>query len=139
MMQSLKYCPSSFAEGYETYRPEALIALFDGAKVSHLLPFPSPKNDDETFELFLEHRKRISVSGVQEKISLRLFQNQLNLLNKGEQGTHILKPIPRDLKKVNEVPINEHLTMQIARQIFGIETAENALIFFKNGCCFIPQ
>src|SRR5690606_27205193 len=35
--------------------------------------------------------------------------------------------------KVNQVPANEHLTMQIARQVFGIHTAENALVFFKNG------
>ena len=133
MMQPLKYCPSSFSEGYESYSPEALIALFDGAKVSHILPFSSPKNDDETFELFLDHRKRISVSGIQEKISLRLHENELRLLSNGEQGTHILKPIPRDLKKVNEVPINEHLTMQIAQQIYNIPTAANALIFFQDG------
>jgi serine/threonine-protein kinase HipA len=31
------------------------------------------------------------------------------------------------------MPANEHLTMQIARQVYGIETAENALIFFKDG------
>ena len=31
------------------------------------------------------------------------------------------------------MPANEHLTMQIARQVYNIETAENALIFFKNG------
>jgi serine/threonine-protein kinase HipA len=31
------------------------------------------------------------------------------------------------------MPANEHVTMQIARQVFDIETAENALIFFKNG------
>ncbi len=31
------------------------------------------------------------------------------------------------------MPANEHLTMQIARQVYGIETAENALIFFRNG------
>jgi serine/threonine-protein kinase HipA len=31
------------------------------------------------------------------------------------------------------MPANEHLTMQIARQIYNIETAENALVFFKNG------
>ncbi len=31
------------------------------------------------------------------------------------------------------MPANKHLTMQIARQIYGIETAENALTFFKNG------
>ncbi len=31
------------------------------------------------------------------------------------------------------MPANEHLTMQIAQQVFGIETAESALIFFGNG------
>jgi serine/threonine-protein kinase HipA len=31
------------------------------------------------------------------------------------------------------MPANEHLTMQIAAQVFGIETAENALVFFKDG------
>ena len=31
------------------------------------------------------------------------------------------------------MPANEHLTMQLARQIYGINTAENALIFFKSG------
>ena len=41
--------------------------------------------------------------------------------------------IPRDLKDVNQVPANEHLTMQIARQVYRINTAENALVFFKNG------
>ena len=57
----------------------------------------------------------------------------LRLTKEGEQGTYILKPIPRDLKKVNQVPANEHLTMQIAKQVFGLNTAENALIFFTNG------
>jgi serine/threonine-protein kinase HipA len=42
-----------------------------------------------------------------------------------------LKPIPRDLKKVDQVPANEHLTMQIAKQVYGLNTAENALIFLK--------
>jgi serine/threonine-protein kinase HipA len=35
--------------------------------------------------------------------------------------------------KVDQVPANEHLTMQIARQVYGIPTAKNALVFFKNG------
>ena len=45
----------------------------------------------------------------------------------------ILKPIPNAGKRPDQMPANEHLTMQIARQVYGIETAENALIFFKNG------
>lgn len=31
------------------------------------------------------------------------------------------------------MPANEHLTMQIAKQVYGIETAANALMFFGNG------
>ncbi|MCH7398775.1 HipA domain-containing protein [Belliella sp. DSM 107340] len=34
---------------------------------------------------------------------------------------------------VDQVPANEHLTMQIAKQLYGIKTAENALVFFQNG------
>ena len=55
------------------------------------------------------------------------------MVNDGEQGEYILKPIPNVGKRADQMPANEHLTMQIARQVFGIETAENALIFFKNG------
>jgi serine/threonine-protein kinase HipA len=46
---------------------------------------------------------------------------------------YILKPAPMEGKNAEFMPANEHLTMQIARQVFDIETAENALIFFKNG------
>jgi serine/threonine-protein kinase HipA len=96
-------------------------------------PYEYPKHSEEVAELFLENRKRISISGVQEKLSLILEKNTLRLTKEGEQGTYILKPIPRDLKKVDQVPANEHLTMQIAKQVYGIHTAENALIFFKDG------
>jgi serine/threonine-protein kinase HipA len=55
------------------------------------------------------------------------------LISEGEQGRYILKPIPSAGKNREQMPANEHLTMQIAKQVFGIETAENAMIFFKNG------
>jgi serine/threonine-protein kinase HipA len=97
------------------------------------LPYEQPQQSEEVTELFMENRKRISISGVQEKLSFLLEKNQLRLTNEGEQGTYILKPIPRDLKKVDQVPANEHLTMQIAKQVYGLNTAENAMIFFKNG------
>jgi serine/threonine-protein kinase HipA len=75
----------------------------------------------------------MSISGVQEKFSVLLEKNKLRLINEGERGTYILKPIPNAGKREDQMPANEHLTMQIARQVYGIETAENALIFFKNG------
>lgn len=129
----IKYCPGTLAEGHTTYSPSCLRNMFNGKKVSHILPYEYPKHNEEVAELFLENRKRISISGVQEKLSFILEKNTLRLTKEGEQGTYILKPIPRDLKKVDQVPANEHLTMQIAKQVYGIHTAENALVFFKDG------
>jgi serine/threonine-protein kinase HipA len=132
-LNEIKYCPGTLAEGHDTYSQTCLRRLYNGRLVSHILPYNPPKQDEEVAQLFQENRKRISISGVQEKLSLILDQNKLRLTKEGEQGTHILKPIPVDLRKVSQVPANEHLTMQIARQVYNINTAENAMIFFKNG------
>ena len=130
---TIKTCPGTLAQGYNSYSNLCLRKLFSGKKVSHVLPYNSPKTSDDNAAIFIENRKRISISGVQEKMSLLLDKNKLRLTKEGELGTYILKPIPVDLKKVSQVPANEHLTMQIARQVYAINTAENALIFFKTG------
>jgi serine/threonine-protein kinase HipA len=132
-INELKFCPGTLAEGFSTFSPGCLRNVFNGKKVSHILPYDQPQQNEEAANLFMENRKRISISGVQEKVSFVLEKNILRLTNQGEQGTYILKPIPRDLKKVDQVPANEHVTMQIARQVYGLNTAENAMIFFKNG------
>lgn len=132
-VHEIRYCPGTLAEVFSTYSPGCLRNLFNGKKVSHILPYDQPQQNEEVAELFMENRKHISISGVQEKLSLVLEKNILRLTKEGEQGTYILKPIPRDLKKVNEVPANEHLTMQIAKQVYGLNIAENAMVFFKNG------
>ena len=132
-LPELRFCPGTLSEGFDTYSQACLRKLFNGKKVSHILPYNPPTLSEEDAEKFIDNRKRISISGVQEKVSLILVKNKLRLTEKGEQGTYILKPIPRDLKNVGQVPANEHLTMQIARQVYGIHTAENGLIFFKDG------
>ena len=91
-----------------------------------MLPFPPPQQSEEVAAMFIENRKRISISGVQEKLSLVLDGNQLRLTHPAEQGTYLLK-------LGDKVNANEHLTMQIARQVFGLKTAENALIKFQDG------
>lgn len=128
----VEHCPGTLAKGFSTYSKTSLKRLFDGRKVSHILPYDSPNSNRQTDELFEDNIKRISISGVQEKFSVLLEKNKLRLIEEGERGTHILKPIPNFGKKNNQMPANEHLTMQIARQVFNIETAENALIFFQN-------
>lgn len=132
-LSEIKNCPGTLAEGFSNYSPGCLRNVFDGRKVSHILPYDKPQQNEDVATLFMENRKRISISGVQEKLSFILEKNVLRLTKEGENGTCILKPIPRDLKKVDQVPANEHLTMQIAKQVYGLNTADNALIFFNDG------
>jgi serine/threonine-protein kinase HipA len=129
----LNHCPGTLVEGYTTYSSTCRRRMFLGRKVSHLLPFDSPNSNESGDQLFIENTNRISISGVQEKFSVLLEKNNLRLTGEEEQGSYILKPIPRFGKNLDQMPANEHLTMQIASQVFKIETAENALIFFKNG------
>jgi serine/threonine-protein kinase HipA len=133
MHKKIEVCPGTLREGFDTYSPACKRSVFFNKKVSHVLPYKSPNQSEEDNAKFLENRKRISISGVQEKLSLTLIKNKLKLTERGEQGKYILKPIPRDLKLVDDVPANEHLTMQIASQVYNINTAANALIFFESG------
>lgn len=129
----IKYCPGTLAQGFTTYSRTCLRRMFQGKMVNHVLPYESPAFDPETDALFEQNLQRVSISGVQEKFSVLLEKNKLRLTGEGERGTYILKPIPLVGKRADQMPANEHLTMQIARQVYGIETAENVLIFFKNG------
>jgi len=105
--------------------------LFHGKRVSTVLEFDKPKA--ENISMYNEHSKRMSISGVQLKYSLKLVGNKLELCEKN--GQYIIKPIPTadHLEMMEDAPENEHLTMQIASQIFNIKTAHNALIYFKDG------
>lgn len=132
-LPKIKYCPGTLASGFDTYSRTALKRVFQGKKVHHVLPYDAPSLSEDEIDLFDENRKGISISGVQEKFSVILEKNKLRLIHEGELGTYILKPIPSNGKRSDQMPANEHLTMQIARQVYGIETAENALIFFKKG------
>lgn len=124
-------CKGCYKPVKEGYCLRCRKTLFDGLRTSPVLPFDTPK--DENLVYFQEHSKRLSISGVQLKYSLRLHHKELVLTEKG--GAYILKPIPpaQQLRYTDQVPENEHLTMQIAKQIFKIPTAENALVYFKDG------
>ena len=126
-------CPGTLAEGFTTYSRTCLKRVFNGSKVNHVLPYASLQSNHNSEDSFEENATRMSISGVQEKFSIIQLKNKIRLTKEGEQGTHILKPIPSVSKNADQMPANEHLTMQIAQKVFGIETAENALIFFGNG------
>ena len=124
-------CPGCYKPKFERYCPACRKQLFDGAKVSHVLPFDPPKDDN--LAMYQEQTMRLSISGVQLKYSLRREGDELVLTD--HDGQYILKPIPpvAHIRLAGQAPENEHLTMQIASGIFGIGTAANALIYFKDG------
>ncbi|MBT1696017.1 HipA domain-containing protein [Fulvivirgaceae bacterium PWU4] len=108
---------------------KCLQQLFEGKKVEHVLPFNSPVTEHS--DLYANAVKRLSISGVQLKYSLRLENNELILTNTNAQ--YILKPIPvGQFKNLDQAPANEHLTMQVAGQIFKITIPPNAIIHFKD-------
>ncbi len=123
-------CPGCFKDGKDdAFCGRCRKHLFDGKKVSRILPFSRPAYDAAKLAVT---PGRMSISGIQTKISLVLKDGQLEMVDSG--GRYILKPIPHGtLQRLNVVPINEHLTMQIARQVFDIEVAENALVAFADG------
>ena len=133
-LPDIKYCPSTLQPGYTTYSPAAQLALFGSRakKVSHILPFGPPGKNPELTRDYNEKRKTISISGMQEKYSLVLKKNRLELT--GFKGSHILKPVPMErLELVDDMPANEHVSMQMAKQVFKIKTAGNGMIFFEEG------
>ncbi|MBQ9473215.1 MAG: HipA domain-containing protein [Bacteroidales bacterium] len=109
------------------------IPLFDKGRVSMALDFNLDERhhtDEATYAMQL-----LSVSGVQEKFPAVVDGGRIRLAKDGERSTHILKPAPWDAS-LNEswlIPVNEHLTMQIAAQVYGIATAANGLCNTPNG------
>ncbi len=114
------------------YGTKAIRTLWNGSRrVSPILPFPR----EEYAAFRKESANRISISGVQEKISVKLEKGVL--VPTTRDGDYILKPVPQaladTLELVEDVPANEHVTMQIAAQVFGLNTAPNGLVFFRSG------
>lgn len=130
-MKQIYVCPGNLTPGYDTFSPLCLKKLFDGKRVS---PFLSFDYDADSVDL-AESINQISVSGVQEKLSAVVENGQIVLTPQGEHGRYIIKPAPsyKNLRFRNLIPANEHLTMQIAKQVFKMKVAENGIVFFANG------
>ena len=126
-------CPGTLAPGCTTFSNKAIKHLFGGVRVSPVMDFQY--DSDSSAPLIARNVGRISLSGAQEKLSAVVRDGRVVLTPDDEQGTHIIKPIPSDksLRYRTMMPANEHLTMQIAKQVFNIRAAECGLIFFADG------
>lgn len=132
-MEAPKVCPSTLTAGYDTYSPVAKRKLLNNQTVSHILPYSGLNASIEENQQFNANRKSLSLSGAQSKFSMVIKNREFQLAAEGEQSTYILKPKLTDYAYPEFSPANEHLTMQIAEQVYGIETASNGLCFFNNG------
>lgn len=123
-------CPSDLRKTGGGYSTMARKALFEGELINPIqqlnLPNSSTGSDSATRQL-----RHLSLSGVQEKYGLTQNLRNFHLTEKDERSTHILKPIVSSthVKRPEWMPANEHLSMQLAAQVFDIRTAPNGLIF----------
>ncbi len=117
------------------YSRQILREMFDGRNVSPVLPYVSLDSDRKTVELVAKGNGRISLSGVQAKYSMVADKGMLRLTEEGEQGRYILKPAPTApfILDRKYCPANEYLTMQLAKQVYGIDVAPCCLCEFGNG------
>ncbi len=110
------------------YSSAARKKLWNGKNISPFLDFDRP----DFAQFRREHSSRFSISGIQDKISLRLEKNRL--VPTAEEGEFILKPIPNldGIPFLADIPANEHVTMQMASQLFRLPTAANGVLFFSD-------
>ena len=122
-------CLGCFKSSRDTYCPKCKSLLFAKEKVSFVLDFDKKEFLSKSVEL----STYLSISGVQDKISLKIEQKKL--IPTVADGQYILKPIPlmEYGELIDDVAKNEHFTMQLASQVFGLETAHNGLIAFCDG------
>lgn len=117
------------------YSNKILKEMFDGARVSCQLPYNTIANNRDVAELVEQGNGRISLSGQQSKYAMVVSDGKIRFVTAGERGRYILKPAPTAsfIFYKEFCPANEHLSMQIASQVYNIDVAKNCLCFFGDG------
>ncbi|MCD4720397.1 MAG: HipA domain-containing protein [Desulfobacula sp.] len=125
----MNYCrislkPVKSKSKYPHYLDSEFRKLFKSLKVNPALSFARK----DFFRQSTSKSKGLSISGVQQKLSLKINSNK-ELEMTSTEGEYILKPSPEAFPHASE---NEHCAMLTSRML-GIETALCALISFSDG------
>lgn len=122
----MEYCPIQLTplKAGEQFSPAGLKSLHP--KLRHLKPLPY--SQEEQLEQARLRADKMSIQGVQPKLSatLNITQGVFKIVDNG--GTYILKPNPPTFE---DVPANESLTMTMAHSV-GITTPPHGLISTKD-------
>lgn len=130
-MSTLYKCRSSLVDLEQEGYSYAALRRLTGGQMQ--MPVRVDFKRSDVIEARAQQTRQLSISGVQDKISVVLKRGKLTITDTG--GMFILKPIPSNmsLQLQDQVPANEHLTMLLASQVYGIHTAANALIEMADG------
>ena len=121
-------CHSCLKQCTDSFCTKCRKLLFGKSNISHVLPFGRPTGSSV---MKSATSTKISISGVQPKFSLKLVSNALELTTM--KGEYILKTTPLShLDNIGDMVANEHVTMQLAKQVFGLRVAECAVMEFNN-------
>lgn len=105
--------------------------LFDRSKISPKLHF----NWEDISKVIDGYPAGFSISGVQTKGFIgKVTGTELSpILADNENSIYIIKPLLLRFDLPSDSPANEHLTMQMAKQLYRIRTAECCFMKFANG------
>ncbi len=120
-------CPGTLKDDFDTYNPSTIRSLFNGKRVFHVLPDPAIGIAWDNAAVNEPH------FGGQQWFRMTLKKN---VLHPDPKGGWMLKTVFSGEGNVNfplEQAANEHLCLQLANQVFDLETVPNALIFFPDG------
>src|SRR4051812_14740955 len=128
MNKKCLYCYKALPESAAQEYHEQCSLNFFGNKVAPKLAY-SLEQMSELAKDVLE--RSVAVPGVQPKLSLSLIDDEVNHTKNGRLtvmgalgGNYIFKP-PSEFYA--EMPQNEHLTMRIAGEVFGLKTVPSSL------------
>ncbi len=117
--------------GDNTHHPECLKSLFGRGRIPHI-PFGSADVASQVMKTGL----RMSISGVQKKLSIRVRPETWTVETVAEGGTHILKPEPGVF---TELPANENLCMNMAA-MWDLNVPPHGLFPMADGMlCYIVK
>ncbi|MFQ6617000.1 MAG: HipA domain-containing protein [Fidelibacterota bacterium] len=122
----MNICPITYQEipPGQRYSAEGLSRLAPGLRDLHNLPYSAEEQRSEA----VARASKMSIKGIQPKLSARLNTKEQVFEIADRDGQYILKPEI----EFPEVPLNEDLTMRMAALV-GIEVPLHGLIYSKDG------
>ena len=127
----MEYCFGCLKDNVEGFCSSCEKRLFDRSKINPQLNF----NWEDISKVIDGYPAGFSISGVQTKgfIGKATGAKLSPSLSDSENSIYIIKPLLSRFDLSSDSPANEHVTMQMAKQIYGIRTAECCFMRFANG------